>query len=156
MPLGRMDRYQEVLLTSSEGVWTHSTSTSGKKAAYAPGFQPIKVMAFAVQNLTTFAYTTSQTVTFWLNTAPGLTATGNYTAIDTITLTTGASADIGQVFYATPAATAVKVGEEVVMEVTFPTTTATSASESHRVRALMFIEGGWQVPSENSNMTLSV
>lgn len=155
MPLGELERYREILLTSSEGVWSHSTSTSGKRAAYGPGFQPLRIMAFAVQNLTTFLYTTSQTLTFWLNTAPGLTATGNYTSIDTITLTTGASADIGQVFFATPALTEVKVGEEVVMEVTFPSTTATAASESHRIRALMFVEGGWQLPSENTNMTQS-
>lgn len=156
MPLGRVDRYNEIVLTSSEGIWTHSTTTSGKRAAWAPGYQPARVKAFAAQNMTTFIYTVAPVVTFWLNSEPGLTATGNYTSIDTITVATGGSANIGQVYFANPdPMVEIRPGQEVVAEVTTPTSTATSASEAHRLRLMMYVEQGYQNPGDNSSMTAS-
>ncbi len=156
MALGQLYRYEEILLTTSEGIWAHHTSTSGKRAAYGPGYQPIRVHSFAAQNYTTFAYTVAPVITFWLNSAPGLTATGNYTSIDTITVATGASADIGQTFYATPTSPVqVRPGSEVVAEITTPTAGTTVASEAHRLRLLMFVTHDEERPGDNSNMTLS-
>jgi hypothetical protein len=156
MPIGQLYRNEEILLTSSEGIWAHHTSTSGKRAAYGPGLLPFRVHSFVAQNYTTFAYTVAPVVTFWLNSAPGLTATGNYTSIDTITVATGGSGDIGQTYYATPPSlTQVLPGQEIVAEVTTPTASTTVASEAHRLRLLMFVTHDYARPGDNSNMTVS-
>ncbi len=147
---GRIDRYQEVTLLSSAGLWHHSVTVTGKIAEHGPGYMPYIVRAFAVQNYTTIAYGGSPVITFWQNTSPGLTATGNYTSLDTVTLATGGSGDIGQVFYATPTSpTVIRPGQAVTAEVT------TVTSDAHRVKCLMFIEPSSEIPSVNTNMTLS-
>lgn len=149
--LGRLDRYNEITFTASGGGYYLLTSLAGKIAAHAPGYMPYRVQAFALQHLTTVAYTGTIVAGIYINSAPGLTATGNYTAIDSITLTSGQGSDTGQVFYSTPAAiTEVSPGNEVVLQLTGSTSTA---SQSHAIRATMFISQGEANPGENTNMT---
>ena len=157
MALGELERFREVTLLSSEGIYYHLTSIAGKKAAWAPGYQPVIVKAFTAQHLTSFAYTACSVIGFYKNSSPGLTATGNFSLIDTITLTTGAGSDVGQVFFSSPVmaqGTTSQVilfpGEELVVQLTGSTSTA---SESHAFRATFFYEPWEQNPGDNANMT---
>lgn len=157
MAIGEIERYREVLMTSSEGVYYLLTSVIGVKAKYAPLHHPVVIKGIAVQSLTTVAYTSAPIITIWKNTSPGLTGTGNYSSIDTLTLATGSSDDTGQVFYSSPSLavgstsqTYIRPGEEVLLDVSTSTSTA---SQSHAIRATLFIEPWYENPGNNSNMT---
>lgn len=157
MAIGEIERYREVTLLNSEGSYYLLTSTVGKKATFRPGTFPIIIKGFTVQHLTTLAFTVSLPVAFYKNSSPGLSATGNYTLIDTITLATGGGSDTGQVFYSSPnpavGSTSNMIllpGEELVAHLLTSTSTA---SEAHALGATMYYEPYYQNPGENSSMT---
>lgn len=157
MALGELERYREVALSTSAGDLVFTTSVAGTKGKWAPMFQPIVLKQWSVQHYTTFAYTATVAVGLFANSSPGLTATGNYTLIDTITLTTGAGSDTGQIFFSSPnpallSLVYIQPGTELVAHILAAGSTST-VSESHAVKATLFYEPWEENPNNNSNMT---
>lgn len=135
-------------LTTSGGVPIIST-TGGLTVRWAPGYQPVVVRALAVQNLTTLVGVIPPVIHFFENAVAGSTATGNFTAIDTITMTTAASQH-GQVFFVEDLATRVEPGHEILAQV------LTVSTEAVLIQATAYVENTSEAPAALTQMTESV
>lgn len=138
---------REVPLTTSGGVQIIST-TGGLLLKYAPGYQPLVVRAAAVQNTTTIVGVIAPVISLWESAIAGGTS-GNWTVIDTITMTTAATQQ-GQLFFVEDLQTKIEPGHEVVAQIT------TVSTEAVLVRATLYVESTTDAPAGNTQMTESV
>ena len=138
---------REAHMTTSGGAPVVST-TGGLLLRYQPGYQPVVVRAASVQNTTTIVGVIAPVITFWESSIAGGTS-GNWTSIDTITMTTVATQQ-GQLFFVEDLQTKIEPGHEVVAQIT------TVSSEAVLIRATLFVESTTDAPSGNSQMTESV
>ncbi len=136
----------DVPMTTSGGVPIIS-ATGGLTLRWMPGYQPARLVAASIASLTTIAPTIAGVITFFESTVVGG-ATGNWTAIDTITLVT--TADQGQIHFIEGMSTRIEPGNEVTAQVTTVTT------EAWLFRANLYIEADQEAHQNNANMTESV
>ena len=137
---------REAHMTTSGGAPVVST-TGGLLLRYQPGYQPVVVRAASVQNTTTIVGVIAPVITFWESAIAGGTS-GNWTSIDTITMTTVATQQ-GQLFFVEDLQTKIEPGHEVVAQIT------TVSTEAVLIRATLFVESTTDAPSGNSQMTES-
>ena len=138
---------RDVKLATSGGVPRIST-TGGLTVRWAPGYQPVVVRALAVQNMTTIVGVIAPVVHFFESSVAGSGTTGNWTSIDTITLTTVAS-QAGQVFFVEDLATKIEPGHEIVAQV------LTVSTEAVLIEATAYVENTTDAPPGNTQMTES-
>ena len=137
---------REAHMTTSGGVPIIST-TGGLLLRYPPGYQPVVVRAASVQNTTTIVGVIAPVITFWESAIAGG-ASGNWTSIDTITMTTVATQQ-GQLFFVEDLQTKIEPGHEVVAQIT------TVSTEAVLVRATLYVESTTDAPAGNTQMTES-
>ena len=138
---------REVQMVTSGGVPIIST-TGGLLLRYQPGYQPIVARAFGVQNTTTIVGVIAPVISFWESSVAGGTS-GNWTIIDTITMTTIATQQ-GQIFFVEDLQTKIEPGHEIVAQIT------TVSTEAVLVRATAYVESTTDAPPGNTQMTESV
>lgn len=137
---------RDVKMLTSGGVPRVST-TGGLTVRAAPGYQPWVVRAITVQNMTTIVGVIAPVISFFESSAAGA-ATGSWTAIDTITMTTVASQQ-GQVFFVEDLQTKIEPGHEVTAQIT------TVSTEAVLIEATLYVENTTDAPPGNTQMTES-
>lgn len=139
---------RDIDMLSSEGIWVLSAGTSGVKAKWSPGMQPVTVRQIAVQHLTTIAASTAPPViSFWKTSTFPVTTSSSWTLIGAITLTTVANQ--GKVFYKTVTPVDITAPTGILVE------TSTATTEVLNYKATIFVEPDPDNPANNTSFVAS-
>lgn len=142
--------YRDVPLLSSAGAYFMDLSTgiaTNQLHRFAPGYQPVQVIAVGLETLTSTALVTKPVVRFYYSSVAGGTS-GNWTSLATFTLTSGAVTQPVQ-YYKDSINQVVRPGTEIIARVD------TTATQSSLAIPTIYYYPLRQDPSQNSAMLAS-